>query len=141
MMGGRTFEKKIGVGGNSETTKTVTSEKKIAVVEFTPHAAGKHQLVTHDMVKEHTLQELQKDPRHGRDLAQCLRKGVNTGMPTLTPIGAIEEKGTQTDEEQKMKQDGHDVEWQMERKEFSMRKNVCVWELMPGHRHLNQSEQ
>ena len=58
-MGGRTFKKKTGVGGNGETTKTATTEKKTAVVEFAPHAAGKHQLVTCDAVKEHTLQELQ----------------------------------------------------------------------------------
>ena len=115
-MGGRTFKKKIGVGGNGETTKTVTSEKKTAVMEFAPHAADKHQLVTHDTVKEHTLQELQKDLRHGCDLIKCLREGVNTGTPTLKPVRQIEVKGEQSDEEMKMTQDGHDMEWQIERK-------------------------
>ena len=112
-MGGRTFKKKIGAGGNSETAKTATSEKKMAVMEFAPHAAGKHQLVTCDAVKEHTLQELQKDPRHGHDLAQCSRKGVNTGTPMVKPIRQIEVKGGQSDKEMKIIQDGHDMEWQI----------------------------
>ena len=115
-MGGRTFKKKTGGCGNSATTKTAASEKKIAVVEFAPHMAGKHQLVTCDTVKEHMWQELQKDLRHGHDPVKCPHAGVNAGTPTLKPIGVIEEKGTQTHEEQKMNQDGHDVEWQMERK-------------------------
>ena len=50
-MGGRTFKKKTGGRGNGATAKTTTSENKTAVVEFTPHTAGKHQLVTCDTVK------------------------------------------------------------------------------------------
>ena len=123
-MGGRTFEKKTGGCGSGGTTKSTTSEKKITMMEFAPHMAGEHQSVTHDMVKEHTLQDLQKDPRHGNDLVECPRKGINTGTPTLEPERTIEKSGGQTAEEQKLKQEGHNMEWQIERKEFGVRKNV-----------------
>ena len=59
-MGGRVFKKKTGGRGSGSTTKTTTPEKKIAVMEFTPHIAGKHQSVTYDTVKEHIFQEIQK---------------------------------------------------------------------------------
>ena len=121
-MGGRAFNRKTGGGGTSETTKTATPEKKVAVMVFTLHMAGKHQSVTCNTVKEHTLQELQKEPRHGHDLVTCLRAGVNSGIPTIKPERQFEALGSQSSDEQRMKQEGHDMEWQMERKEFSARK-------------------
>ena len=118
MMGGRAFIRKTGGGGSSKTAKTATPEKKIAVVEFTPHMAGKHQSVTCDTVKEHTLQELQKELRHGHDSVTCLRTGVNSGIPMMKPERQIEALGSQSSDEQRMKQEGHDMEWQTERKKF-----------------------
>jgi hypothetical protein len=124
-MGGKKFIKKNGGNGSGKTnTRTNTPEKKIAVMEFTPHTAGRHQLVTYDTVKEYILQEMQKDLRHGYDIVKCLREGINVGIPILKPIRIIEELGEQSAEEQKIQQEGHDMEWQIERKEYSVRKNV-----------------
>ena len=119
-MGGKAFNRKTGGSGS----KTASPEKKVAVMEFTPHTAGKHQSVTCDTVKEHMLQELQKELRRGHDSVTRLRAGVNPGVSMIKPERKIEEKGSQTSEEQKMKQEGHDTEWQTERKEFGARKNT-----------------
>ena len=119
-MGGNKFNKKKGGIGNGKTTKTNTTEKKIAVMEFTLHTAGKHQLVTYETVKERILQEMQKELRHGYDIVKCLRAGANAGIPILKPVRVIEVKGSQSDEQQKIQQEGHDMEWQIERKEFSV---------------------
>ena len=110
MMVGRTFAKKTGGNGASETASTATSETKEVVVEFMPHMAGKHQSFTHDTVKEHILQELQMELRHGHDTVKCLRDGVNDGTPMTKPVRKIEASGTQSPEEQKMIQDGHDMQ-------------------------------
>ena len=74
---------------NSNKTPT-TSEGKKALMEFTPHTIGKHQTVTFDAVKEHILQKLQIDLDDGHDIVECLRKGINTGIPLAKPERIIE---------------------------------------------------
>ena len=120
-MVGRTF-RKTGGSSTSESTSTVTPEKKEVAMEFIPHTAGKHQSVTCDTVKEHMMQELQMELRHGHDIVKNLRDGTNKGVPITKPTRQLEASGQQTAEEQKIIQDGHDMEWQIERKEFSARK-------------------
>ena len=116
-MVGRTFRKNGGSGASN-----TTPEQKEVVMEFIPHIAGKHQSVTYDTVKEHIMQELQMELRHGCDIVECLRNGVNTGIPITKPTRQIEAAGNQSVEEQKTNQDGHDMEWQIERKECGVRK-------------------
>jgi hypothetical protein len=112
-------------GNGNARAKTVTPEKKVAVMEFTPHIAGKHQAVTYDTVKEHILQEIQKDLKHGYDIARCLREGLNKGIPILKSTREIEvQGGSLTEQEVKLIQEGYDMEWQIEYKEYSARKNV-----------------
>ena len=118
-MTGRKFNNRSGGNGNAKA-KTVTPEKKSAVMEFTPHIAGKHQAVTYDTVKEHILQALQKDLDHGYDIAKCLREGIDKGIPVMKPTRTIEKKGANSDEELKIIQEGHDMEWQIELKEYSV---------------------
>ena len=122
-MAGKKFNNRSGGNGNAKA-KTVTPEKKVAVMEFTPHIAGKHQAVTYDTVKEHILQELQKDLKHGYDIVKCLREGTNKGIPIVKPTRVIEEQGKSSDQEVKIIQEGHGMEWQIEYKEFSVQKNV-----------------
>ena len=122
-MAGKKFNNRSGGNGNAKA-KTVTPEKKVAVMEFTPHIAGKHQAVTYDTVKEHILQEIQKDLKHGYDIARCLREGLDKGIPILKPVREIELQGILKDHELNIIQEGHDMEWQIEYKEYSIRKNV-----------------
>ena len=64
-----------------------TTEYKKQVMEFTPHIAGKHQMVTYDTVKEHILQEIQTDLKNGSDMAVNLRNDSDDGIPiTLSLI-------------------------------------------------------
>ena len=125
-MVGKTFRNN-GGSGTSETTSAVTPEKKEAAMEFAPHTAGKHQSVTCETVKEHTMQKLQIEPRHGLDLVKCLRDGADNGVPMTKPVRQTQAFGGQTAEEQfdqKLAQDGHDMDCQLDRKEFSVRKNT-----------------
>ena len=120
-MAGTRFKRKIGGNGNGKTSAaTVTPEKKPVVMEFTPNIAGRHQAVTYDMVKEHILQELQIELNHGYDIVKCLREGSNGGIPIIKPVRVIEARGSHSVEEQKIIQEGHDMEWQIEQKEFSV---------------------
>ena len=143
-MGGRGYngkrqsQKTSGRGrGKLSTTKTTTTpEKNTATMEFTPHTIGRHQPVTFDAVKEHILQELQIDLKHGRDIVDNLRSGVDEGIPLLKPIRKLEPKMKKKQtkesedlvevetapEERKILQQGHDMEWSMAMKEYNTRK-------------------
>jgi hypothetical protein len=70
-------------GKNS--SKDTTTETKMQTVEFTAHIAGKHQPVTYDTVVEHILQDIQKDLKHGSDMAVNLRNGADAGIPIPKP--------------------------------------------------------
>jgi hypothetical protein len=120
-MTGRKFNNNGGSG--SGKTGTGTPEKKAVVMEFTPNTAGKTQMVTYDTVKEHILQEIQKDLSHGNDIVRCLREGVNKGIPIIKPIREIEVKGSHSEEVLKTIQDGHDMEWKMYLQEYRERLN------------------
>ena len=66
--------------------KNIATEYKKQVMEFTPHVAGKHQSVTYDTVKEHILQEIQKDLKNGSDMAVNLRIGFDSRIPVCKPV-------------------------------------------------------
>ena len=145
-MGGRGYngkrrsQKTGGRGrGRSNTTKTtITPENNTAIMEFTPHTIGRHQLVTFDAVKEHILQELQIDLQHGSDIVDNLRSGVDKGIPLIKPkrkLGPKTKKKKVKDgedpvevetapDERKILQQGHDMEWSMAMKEYNIRKGV-----------------
>ena len=57
-------------------------EYKKQIIEFTPHIAGKHQSLTYDTVREHILQEIQKDLKNRLDMAMILRQGKDIGIST-----------------------------------------------------------
>ena len=90
-MSGRSYSGRgcAGRGSGRSSTyggKITTTEYKKQVMEFTPHTAGKHQSVTYDTVKEHILQEIQKDLKNGSHMAVNLRKGKDNGIPVNKPI-------------------------------------------------------
>ena len=69
----------------ASSSKDTTTEKKKETVEFTAHIAGKHQSVTYDTVVECILQDIQKDLKHGSDMAVNLRSGTDNGILILKP--------------------------------------------------------
>ena len=97
-MVGKTFGNN-GGSGTSEATSTVTLEKKEAAMEFAPHTSGKHQSVTHKTVKDHTMQKLQMEPRHGLDMVKCLHDGADNGILLTKPVRQTRAFGGQTAEE------------------------------------------
>ena len=70
---------------NQNNSKKDNFDYKKQTIEFTPHVAGKHQTVTYDTVKEHILQEIQKELKNGSNIAVNLRKDKKTGMPLGKP--------------------------------------------------------
>ena len=56
-----------------------TGECENQTMEFTPHTAGKHQPVTHDIIEKHILEVIQKDSKNGLDMAVNLRRNTRNG--------------------------------------------------------------
>ena len=117
---------------DSHGSRGSTTEKKEETMEFTPHIAGRHQKLTYDTVKEHILQELQKDLKNGSDIVVNLRGNTNIGIPVSKPKRKIvrkikTEKGKTADPEDiadaKIEQDRNDMEWQIDLKEWKTRQN------------------
>ena len=112
---------------NSTESTTYNKEKKM---EFTPHTAGRHQTVTYDTVKEYILQEIQKELQNGSNLSVNLRKGTDVGIPIMAPIRHIfkkvkkEDGSMPEDIEIKIDQEGHDMEYTIDLKEFKTRQNT-----------------
>ena len=125
------------------SSKNTTTEYKKQIMEFTPHTAVKHQSVTYDMIKEHILQEIQKDLKNGSDMAMNLRKGIDCGIPVRKPIRLravlaksktngkpikeeLGESKTNPDdlEDMKMDQESYNMEYTMDLKEYKIRNNT-----------------
>ena len=93
-------------------------------MKFTPKLAGVNQGYTYDAVKEHILQEIQKDLENGEDLADNLREGKDHGIkqsrPTWYRAPKIKIKGEVTEmkrleanEEQRIVQEGLDIDYRV----------------------------
>ena len=84
--------------GRSGTHKSTLDKKEM---KFVPQVAGKSQGYTYETVKEHILQELQKELVSGEEIATNLRKGEDTGIDMPEPKQKIAVKKEMTDEEKK----------------------------------------
>ena len=117
---------------NSNSGRGSTTETRKQTMEFTPHIAGKHQTVTYDTVKEHILQEIQKDLKNGSDLAVNLRNNNDIGIPINKPRRQIvkinSERGKKATEEEiadaRIEQEGNDMEYTIDLKEWKSRQNT-----------------
>ena len=117
---------------NQNSSKKDTSDYKKQTMEFTPHIAGKHQTVTYDTVKEHILQEIQRELKNGSDIAVNLRNDNYTRIPVNKPrrvIVKIKTEGGKTAEpeeisDMKIEQEGNDMEYTIDLKEWKARQNT-----------------
>ena len=70
-------------------------------MKFTPKLAGVNQDYTYDTVKEHILQEIQKELENGEDMADNLREGkdnrIKQKRPTRYIAPKIEVEGKSTE--------------------------------------------
>ena len=122
-----------GMGSSRSNTRNSTEPttyNKETKYEFTPHTVGRHQTVTYDAVKEYILQELQKELQNGSDLSVNLRKGTDIGISInklqryIVKRVKIED-GTMPEEiEIKIEQEGHDMEYTIDLKEYKTRMNT-----------------
>ena len=102
--GGRKGRGGRNTSGTAASAESTQQEMKETTMEFAPHTAGKHQTVTHDTAKEHILQEMQKDLKHGYDTVESPRMGtakfsepkpnrqIATKMDTTKAPEAIEQR-------------------------------------------------
>ena len=92
---------------------------------FTPLIAGKHQSLMYNSVKEHNLQQIQKDLRNGSDMSVNLRKDEDSGIPKSKPKRVIakkikneEDKESDDPMDLKIEQEGLDMEYTIDLKEW-----------------------
>ena len=110
---------------NSNNIKSNNVELK-----FVPHYSGKQQVVTYDSVKEHIIQHIQKNYKYGNDMAKALRNDAYSTSPggpePIRVVVKIEgDSPTAADiANQQMIQQGHDIKYQEELKDYNSRKLV-----------------
>ena len=106
-------------------------------MKFIPNIPGKNsQAHTYDAVRDHTLNEIQKSYRQGEDIADNLRLGVDKGIKDQKPVRKRAVKPELTEEqkqdqnkmrevaeEMKIDQEGLDIEYQIDLKEFREKEN------------------
>ena len=104
-------------------------------MKFTPKLAGQYQGYTYDTVKEHILQEIQRNLENGEDLADNLREGTDHGIKRskpnrhLAPKQEITEpvteiKRMEAAEERRIIQEGLDIEYKVELEKHSEREKI-----------------
>ena len=91
-------------------------------MKFTPHGIGRDkQTVTFDTVKDHIVQTVQKNYKHGQDIAKSLRDKARINLAPVTPKRTL---STSTDPVMKsLEQTGHDIMYQEELKRYLERKD------------------
>ena len=104
------YRRKYNENSNNKSRSSEKSEMK-----FVPHYSGKHQSNTYDVVKEHIILHIQKNFKHGEDIAKCLRE-EKFEAPVAKPARQIVALPTgdisASDQfRMKMKQDGYDLEY------------------------------
>ena len=106
--GGRNNNRNNTNRGNNTKNNPTTAELK-----FTPHYSGKQQMVTYDAVKEHVIQQIQKNYRYGIDMAQSLRNMQYTAEPGGTrPVRQIVTMEDLKDEKMTaIKQEGYNIDY------------------------------
>ena len=101
-------------------------------MKFIPNIPGKpNNTLTYDTVRDHILNEIQKSYRQGEDIANNLRLGIDKGIKEIKPTRkrAIKpelsdqerknpERMREVQEDMKMEQEGLDIEYQIDLKDF-----------------------
>jgi hypothetical protein len=90
-------------------------------MKFTPHGIGRDkQTVTYDTVKDHIIQTVQRNYKHGLDVAKSLRNEAITDLKDVLPARALSTKADET--AKSLEQTGHDIMYQEELKRYLERK-------------------
>ena len=103
-----------GTGGRSTPSRAPD-------MKFTPHGIGRDkQTVTYDTVKDHIVQTVQKNYKHGLDVAQSLRNEELVKIEEAEPIRKLSQKTSQVEKD--LDQTGLDIMYQEELKRYLERK-------------------
>ena len=90
-------------------------------MKFTPHGIGRDkQTVTYDTVKDHIVQTVQKNYKHGLDVAQSLRNEELVKIEEAEPKRKLSQKTSQVEKD--LDQTGLDIMYQEELKRYLERK-------------------
>ena len=112
-----------------------TDKKGDEVIKFVPHYTGKQQVVTYDSVKEHIIQHIQHTFKFGSDMVNAIRNdeygtpGGGRPRRQLANIYQLDEEGQPTDVKRedieiKLEQDGYDLEYTEELRNYNQRVQV-----------------
>ena len=90
-------------------------------IKFYPHGSGKKgQTTTYVTVKDQIISYVQRTYRHGQDIAISLRELKKRDLTSEEPTRKISSK---TDEDRRLEQDGFDMRYQNEIKQFLERQS------------------
>ena len=86
-----------GRGNNNNNNRSGGTGKD--EMKFVPQYSGKQQIVTYDTVKDHVILQIQKNYKHGSDIAKAIRDESYAGIGSkpvrqtvLIPTGTINQK-------------------------------------------------
>ena len=104
-------------------TKNTGLSMKAPEVKFFPHGYGRErQTLSYDIVKDHIMQTVQKQYKHGKDVAESLRKMTLIDIEAQMPRRMT---STETNEEQqKIEQNGFDIIFKAEVDVYIQRKAI-----------------
>ena len=103
---------------NANSKKSDNTKREI---KFFPHAVGsQQQSVTHETVKDHIIQYVQKNYKNGIDIAESLESESMKDMSKLSPTRKVSEASTE--EEKKIEQEGFDIMCKAEIEEYIKRR-------------------
>ena len=112
---------------NKSTTKTTSSNNKNEEIKFAPYYTGKQQMVTYDTVREHVIQQIQKNFKCGSDMVKSIRDGaygaIGGGKPVrqLTALRNPADNSVKDEMVVKIEQDGYDLEYTEDLRNYNMR--------------------
>ena len=108
-----------------------STNKKSPEIKFYPHGIGKKgQTTTYATVKDHIISYVQRTYRHGQDITISLRELKKRDFTSEEPTRKISSK---TDEDRRLEQDGFDIRYQAEIKQFLDRQSGLEENLMKAY--------
>ena len=109
-----------------------STNNKSPEIKFYPHGSGKkgQTTTTYATVKDHIISYVQRTYRHGQDIAISLRELKKRDLTSEEPTRKISSK---TDEGRRLEQDGFDMRYQAEIKQFLDRQSGLEENLMKAY--------
>jgi len=113
-------------GGYSGRGKSNNSQS--GEIKFVPHYTGKQQVATYDTVKDHIVQQIQRNFKYGNDMAMAIRNmkyddtNLGGGKPTRQVVEIPDDVDTRNASHMSLQieQEGFDIEYKEELRKYNL---------------------